>query len=105
MERPGDGPAQQQCAVRVDGPERGRPRRAVRRCNQRRRVGPTSARDNRFSSNPTRRDRRLGNQGEEIELFDDALSEHVSDGKPDIAYELVWTGGNRERKAIHVVEE
>lgn len=42
--------------------------------------------------------------GEEITLVEESLSESVGDGEPDITYELVWTGGSRDRQ-VSVVEE
>lgn len=46
-----------------------------------------------------------GVSGEEITLVEESLSESVGDGEPDITYELVWTGGNRDRQVSVVAEE
>lgn len=43
--------------------------------------------------------------GEEITLVEEALSESVGDGEPDITYELVWTGGDRDRQVGVVARE
>lgn len=43
--------------------------------------------------------------GEEITLVEESLSESVGDGEPDITYELVRTGGKRDRQVSVVAEE